>query len=116
MELNDQVTHTVQQVFEKYAPSDEDFTFNRTHVALRLAKHEGENLVSRSQAKRLMARVDQFREVVLDFTDIDYIGPSFADEIFRVFVNQHPEVTLLPVETSAQVERTIERARQNGSN
>ena len=116
MEISDQVTHTVQQVFEKYSPGDEDFTFDRTHVALRLAKHEGESLVSRSQAKRLMARVDQFKEVILDFSDIDYIGPSFADEIFRVFVNQHPEVTLIPLETSPQVKRTIERALRSGAN
>ena len=113
MNINDQATHTIQQIFEKFAPSDVDDTFSRTHVALRLAKHEGENLISRSQAKRLMARVDNFNEVVLDFSDIDYIGHSFADEVFRVFANRHPEVFLVTIETSAQVNRAIQSVRQN---
>jgi anti-sigma regulatory factor (Ser/Thr protein kinase) len=111
MRINDMAAHTIQQVFERYTQSGDDFTFNRTHVALRLAKHEGENLISRSQAKRILARADQFEEIALDFSDIDYIGPSFADEIFRVFANQHPEVLLIPVETSGQVNRAIQRAR-----
>ena len=111
MRINEMATHTIQQVFERYSQSAEDFTFNRTHVALRLARHEGENLVSRSQAKRILARVDQFEEVALDFSDIDYIGPSFADEIFRVFANQHPEVHLIAVKSSGQVNRAIQRAR-----
>ena len=111
MRINDMATHDIQQVFDRYTQSGGDFTFNRTHVALRLAKHEGENLISRSQAKRILARADQFEEIALDFSDIDYIGPSFADEIFRVFANQHPGVYLIPVETSGQVNRAIQRAR-----
>ena len=116
MQISDFATQTMQQVFDKFALGEGDFSFNRTHVAIRLDKHEGENLVSRSQAKRILARVDHFEEVVLDFKDIDTIGPSFADEIFRVFPNQHPEILFIPVNTSPQVQRAIQRVRQNSSN
>jgi hypothetical protein len=75
----------------------------------------GDKLISRSQAKQVVARLERFKEVVLDFEDVDSIGPAFADEIFRVFANQHPEVSLLAVNTNVNVERMIQRAsRRSG--
>lgn len=50
----------------EYSAELHDYGFTKTHVPLELAKHEGEQLVSRSQARRLLARVDQFKEVWLD--------------------------------------------------
>ena len=29
-----------------------------------------------------------------DFRDIDFMGQGFADEVFRVFQNQHPDIML----------------------
>ena len=113
MEINDLASHTTQQVFDRFAPGDGDYTFSRTHVAINLARQEGENLVSRSQAKRILARIDHFEEAILDFAEIDSIGPSFADEIFRVFANQHPEIRLIPVNICPQVNRAIQRVKQN---
>ena len=54
-------------------------------VPVDLARYGDDNLVSRSQARRLLARVDRFRTVVLDFKGVDAIGQAFADEVFRVF-------------------------------
>jgi hypothetical protein len=62
-------------------------------------------LVSRSQAKRLIARLDRFKIVILDFDGIQEIGQAFADELFRVYAMAHPEVELLPKNMTAQVER-----------
>ena len=56
-----------------------------THIPLRLAEYGEDNLVSRSQAKRVLARVDRFEEVILDYSGIRAVGQAFADEIFRVF-------------------------------
>jgi hypothetical protein len=50
----------------------------------------------------------------LDFTGVATIGQSFADEIFRVFRDQHPEVELVALKTSAQVAGMISRAEANG--
>ena len=116
MEIRTDAEQTVQEIFDRFASGEDDYSFNKTHVVIKLSRYEGENLVSRSQAKRILARVDLFREVLLDFQDIDTIGPSFADEIFRVFPNQHPEILFIPVNTSPQVQRAIQRVRQNSSN
>jgi hypothetical protein len=72
-----------------------------------LARVEDENLVSRSQAKRLLARVDRFGSVVLDFAGVDSIGQAFADEIFRVFRLAHPGVLIIPINANSDVTRMI---------
>jgi agmatine deiminase len=107
-------THTTSEVSDRYASEQDDFAFARTHVAIAMAS-TGDKLISRSQAKQVVARLERFKEVVLDFEDVDSIGPAFADEIFRVFANQHPEVSLLAVNTNVNVERMIQRAsRRSG--
>ena len=99
-----------REVIDQYSSGPEDYSFARTVVPVRLAKVGDENLVSRSQAKRLLQRVDRFRCVVLDFHDVASIGQAFADEIFRVFANEHPEVELVAVHALPEVQQMIRRA------
>ena len=101
---------TVQEVFDTYASEEGDYGFTKTRFAVTLAQFEGETLISRSQAKRLLARVDKFKEVVLDFAGVETIGQPFADEVFRVFNIEHPETKLIPVNTTEQVKKMIKRA------
>ena len=96
-----------EDVFDKFT---EDFSFSKTIVPVRLAAYGSENLVSRSQAKRLLARFEKFREIVLDFDGVATIGQAFADEIFRVFARQHPEIHLIPVRANPEVDFFIQRA------
>ena len=63
--------------------------------------------MSRSQAKRILARVDRFKEVILDFEGVTHIGQGFADEIFRVFVKAHPDVRILHDHCTPDVEKMI---------
>jgi hypothetical protein len=93
MRLSNDSKRTTKEIFDQFAMPDE-FSFARTVVPVHLAQHEGEKLVSRSQAKRLTRRFDRFQTVVLDFNGIAEIGQAFADEVFRVFVHAHPEVRL----------------------
>ena len=79
-------------------------------VPVRLYQDGGEQLVCRSQAKRLLARVDKFKVVILDFADVDMIGQAFADEVFRVFRNQHPEIELLSINETHDVKQMMRRA------
>lgn len=103
---------TSVEVFNKYAsPDEDDFGFAKTIVPVRLLDHEGGILVSRSQAKRLTVRFERFREVVLDFKGIESIGQAFADELFRVFQNQHPEVHLIPWNDQPGVSRMIKMVK-----
>lgn len=98
-------------VFDEYASADVgDYGFTKTKVPVELARLGDENFVSRSQAKRLLARLDRFRDVILDFNKIDSIGQAFADEIFRVYRIQHPEVNILPINANEDVMRMIFRA------
>jgi len=102
--------HTQNEVFDRYQSEQDDYAFNRTRVSVGLA-HHNEALVSRSQAKRILARLDRFKEVVLDFSDVPEIGPSFADEIFRVYRGSHPKVSIVPMKANEAVTRMIRRAQ-----
>ena len=104
----------ITEVFDRFA-AGEDYTFSKTHVPICLAQYGEENLVSRSQAKRVLVRFEKFREVFLDFAGVKIIGQAFADEIFRVFRKQHPGIHLIHVNTNSAVKRMILRALSTAS-
>lgn len=112
LDISRATTHTVQEIFKKY--EDDDSRFAKTHVPVKLARYGNEQLVSRSQARRILARFENFDEVMLDFKDIETIGQAFADEIFRVFQREHPETRIIPVFASEQVLSMIAHATANG--
>ncbi|MDP4229502.1 MAG: DUF4325 domain-containing protein [Bacteroidota bacterium] len=101
---------TTKEVFDKYASGDSDYGFAVTHIPVRLAQIGEENLLSRSQAKRLLARLDRFKEVAFDFEGVAVIGQSFADQIFRVFQNEHPDIHLWYFNANEAVTQMISRA------
>jgi anti-sigma regulatory factor (Ser/Thr protein kinase) len=104
----------LRDVFNDFAnPEDDNFAFDKTVVPVRLIQYEGESLVSRSQAKRLLSRVENFKTVLLDFESIQSVGPAFADEIFRVYKSGHPQVKLVPVNVSEEILKTIHQAKSN---
>lgn len=114
MKLNNHTARTTRKIFDQFA-SGEDHGFHKTVVPVELARYGNEQLVSRSQAKRLLARVELFTVVMLDFTGVPSIGQAFADEIFRVFPLRHPEVELVPCHASSEVKRMINRAKSGGA-
>ena len=72
---------------------------------------DGDPLISRSQAKRVLVRVELFRTVVFDFSGVSSIGQAFADEIFRVFAHSHPEIQLQLIHANAAIKQMISRSR-----
>ncbi len=110
MKISLNATHTIQQVLDRYT-TDFNEGFTKTHVPLSLAKYEGEQLISRSQARRVLARAEKFSELFLDFKDIKMIGQAFADEIFRVFPKSHPETRIVHIGTNKEVEKMIRLAK-----
>ena len=110
MRIETDSTLTTRAVFDEYATGD-DYDFSKTHVAILLAKYEKESLVSRSQARRVLARFDRFKEVLLDFQRVESIGQAFADEIFRVFHQEHPEINIIPLNASPAVNNMIRRVK-----
>lgn len=101
---------TTNDVFQQFTNAPEDFDFSKTIVPMKLARLGDEQLISRSQAKRLISRFDRFKKVILDFKDVNEIGQAFADEMFRVYANAHQQVELTPINMTEQVERMWLRA------
>ena len=60
--------------------------------------------VSRSQAKRICNRLDQFKEVVVDFDGTEWMGQGFAHQLFVVYAKAHPEITIKPINMSDSVQ------------
>lgn len=111
MEISPYSSRTMQGVYDAYSPGKDTYGFTRTHVPIEIARYEGEQLVSRSQARRLLARVERFEEALLDFNGVTTIGQAFADEIFRVYQLEHPEITILCINVEEDVEKMIRRAK-----
>ena len=111
MQISLSSDRTVRQTFDRFASGeDNDYAFSRTHVPLSLAAYGDEQLVSRSQARRVLSRFERFKIVCLDFRGIDSIGQAFADEIFRVYRREHPETAIECFAANEQVGRMISRA------
>jgi len=106
LEISSFSKRTSQQVFDRFTTTG-DYGFSKTHVPVFLATYGDENLISRSQAKRLLTRFEKFKEIILDFTNVTSIGQAFADEIFRVFQTQNPDVHLVPINMSEQIQKMI---------
>ena len=99
---------TTKEIFDEY--TGDDFVFNKTKITVHLAKdYLGHDFVSRSLAKRILMNVEKFKIIVLDFENIDNIGQGFADEVFRVFKNKNPDITIVPVNMNEKIEFMINR-------
>ncbi len=109
MKLHNNTTRTAKEIFDKF--TDEDYGFTKTVVPVRLAQYGNEQLVSRSQAKRLLIRIERFKTVLFDFKDVESIGQAFADEVFRVFATQNPNIDILPLNTNDTVGRMIKHVQ-----
>ena len=107
MKLNNHTSRTTKKIFKEFA-STGDYGFSKTVVPVKLAQYGNDKLISRSQARRVLARIELFQTVVFDFTDVPIIGKAFADEIFRVFALQHPKIHLMALKTNSQVKKMID--------
>jgi anti-sigma regulatory factor (Ser/Thr protein kinase) len=107
MKLDNESIRMPADVYSEY--SVEDFGFDKTRVPIKMAQFAGQRLVSRSQAKRVLARIAEFKTATFDFAGVEMVGQAFADEIFRVFHNAHPEIRLDVVNASPDIAKMIQR-------
>lgn len=112
MKLENEAVRTSAEVFDEFAPLEEGFV--KTLIPMRDMCPLG-NPVARSQARRILRRLEEFREIIFDFREIGFMGQGFADEVFRVFQNMHPEIKLTVVNANAAVEGMIRHVRRKGS-
>jgi hypothetical protein len=62
----------------------------------------------------MLAGLEKFRSVVLDFDRVSVIGQAFADEVFRVFRQRHRHATMVPTNMNETVRFMVDRAREAG--
>lgn len=97
-------------VFEAFTSEERgDFAFSKTRISIKLYQF-GKDLLSRSEAKRVTANLEHFREIELDFHGVETIGQAFADELFRVWQTAHPDSKLIPTEANDIIRLMIQRA------
>jgi len=98
----------IEEIFSEFAPEEYDFRFQKTKMLVKLLQRD---FVSRSEAKRLVANLEKFSEIVLDFRDVKSVGQGFADEVFRVFARRHPAVKIATENTNPGVDAMIRHVR-----
>ena len=108
--IQKRVANIVIETMDNNSMSDDHPDF-KTKVTVSSVRYKDEDLITRSQAKRVLSRFDRFREVVLDFKGVTSIGQAFADEIFRVYKQTHPEVIVVTINTTPDVDKMISREK-----
>ncbi len=88
-----------QEIFDLYANVDGGFT--RTKIPMKNIFDTSP--VSRSQAKRVCNRLEKFQEVVIDFEGLQWMGQGFAHQLFVVFANEHPDISLVPINMNEDI-------------
>lgn len=100
----------LEEVFKEFSVEG-SYEFSKTKVVVKLFKIDTE-YISRSQARRITAGLDKFKKVILDFDEVETVGQAFADEIFRVWVNNHPNTDIEYKNVNENVEFMIKRAEE----
>ncbi len=96
----------LEAVFRGY--TSEELAFDRTTVAVKLYKMDS-GFVSRSQARRVLAGLEKFKTIALDFANVTLVGQGFIDEVFRVWRSHHPEKVIEVRNADQNVQFMIDR-------
>lgn len=100
----------LNDVFNRFVTEPGEAGFNKTEILVRLFT-QGTIYISRSQARRILSGLDKYELIILDFDRVTTIGQAFADEIFRVFQQRHPNIKIEAVHMIEPIKFMIERAR-----
>lgn len=104
-EVDANTSRTTREVFEQFT---RDHEFVRTRPAVKLFGL-GLTFVSRSEARRVLAGLDPFTEIEVDFTGVDDVGQGFVDELFRVWPQANPDKRIIPVHMNEAVQFMVKR-------
>jgi hypothetical protein len=109
MEISNNSTQITLEVSTR-SPHPEELTFCKIPFFLSVAAF-GSELITRSQAKRILARFESFEKVELDFTGIQLTGQGFADELARVWPLSHPATQLFITNATEPVEKMFRHVK-----
>ena len=97
----------LSDLFRQYI--DDNFQFSKTGVKAKMFQ-AGVDYISRSQARRMMAGLDKFKTITLDFQGVATVGQAFADEVFRVWQGAHRDIQLITLNANENIMLMIRRA------
>ncbi len=100
MSLSNFTHRKIRDVFDQYSSDDGEFI--KTKIPMRSIFDSAP--VSRSQAKRLCYRLNEFEEAIIDFAGVAWMGQGFGHQLFVVFQNQHPDMKLTPIHMNDDVQ------------
>lgn len=98
----------LQELFNDHSSDEFEFDTNNVRVKLSATKE----LVSRSQARKLLNGLEKFTHIIFDFKNVNGIGQAYADEIFRVFANMNPSKRISYINADRNVTFMIERIQK----
>lgn len=107
MVLSNHSHKTAKEIFDDYTNMDGGFV--KTKIPLKNVFDASP--VSRSQAKRICNRLDKFKEIILDFNEIEWMGQGFAHQLFMVFANAHPDIILTPINMNDDVKKMFNHVK-----
>ncbi|OGI94413.1 hypothetical protein A3A03_03925 [Candidatus Nomurabacteria bacterium RIFCSPLOWO2_01_FULL_40_18] len=109
--INTNSSRHLNDVFKKYTnlAKEGDYGFDKTEIRVKLFTTGGVH-ISRSQARRVLVGLEKFKIVLFDYEKVPMVGQAFADEIYRVFQELHPDISLENENMSDGVRFMIERA------
>ena len=91
-------------IFRAY--TNNSYGFSKTIVDIKLYKIDTE-YISRSQARRVLVGLEKFKKIVLDFNGVKIVGQAFADEVFRIWQQKHPDIDIEAVNTDENIDFMI---------
>lgn len=101
---------SIRELFHEYSFNHTSLALDTTTIPVKLYDL-GEAWISRSQAKKVLSGLEKYKKIIFDFKGLDLIGQGFADEIFRVFQNAHPDIVLEPINMTDTIAILINDAR-----
>ena len=110
--ISRQSKRQLENIFSEFAPERHGYQFEKTRVLVRLFQTD---YISRSEARRLLAGLEKFKEIELDFNGVVTLGQGFADEVFRVFAKAHPEIVIHPLNLSPTLASMVRHVLDNNT-
>lgn len=98
---------TLRSVFEEFTDGDLRFSRSRPRIELFAT---GLMFVSRSEARRVLTGMTDFKDIDIDFTGVDDVGQGFVDELMRVWPSQNPGIRIHPINMNDAVAFMVGRA------
>ncbi len=108
MILNNHSKKTTKEVFNRFSSVEEGFI--KTQIPIAHLFPNG-SPVSRSEARRLGELVLKFKEIDLDFTNVEELGQAFCHELFIVWQARNPEKQLNILNANEDVLNMINRVK-----